>query len=322
MHGPRGTPRALCCDGTSRVAAETRSLSSSRIRARPRGVVPPGHGAGVTAGRSVLVRWRGAGGGAGDEVGVLGVAVDVAGDERAAGDDLEAGVAGGVEGGAGESAAEAAALELGLDLGVAEDDGAALEDVVGEADDRAVEPHLEAGRRHVVGDLDGLGHDPGYFFASGPPGLPPVFSAAPCLAAFSSRSRSASCGTWIFEICLFIDLISRYRAKPIAATTRKPSSPGLTWVVSKLVVFTPPVCHPRPVVPPPVAAVAVTRVSHGVTRCHTRHAVTAGAPSPEPRRDPGLPNPGVQEQAGATSSARMPANRSSSGISVSTRDRA
>jgi hypothetical protein len=95
----------------------------------------------------------------GDEVGVLGVAADVAGDERAERNDRESTGSQVVERVPYESAAEAVSLEARLDVGVDENDrarSAAVADLAGEL---AVDVELVAKLAGIVGhrDVHGIG---------------------------------------------------------------------------------------------------------------------------------------------------------------------
>src|SRR5918911_3727240 len=88
------------------------------------------------------------------EVLVLGVRLDIVGDERAERQDPEAPAARVVERGRGEAAPEAAALARLVDRGVDERDSAVAAPVGGEADQAAVEPELVAA---ALGHVDDLG---------------------------------------------------------------------------------------------------------------------------------------------------------------------
>src|SRR5438270_1432146 len=88
------------------------------------------------------------------EVLVLGVRLDIVGDERAERQDSEALTARVLERGRGEAAAEAAALARRVDLGVGERDAAVASAVGGEADQAPVEAELVAA---LLGPVDDLG---------------------------------------------------------------------------------------------------------------------------------------------------------------------
>ena len=83
-------------------------------------------------------------GGSDDEVGVLGVTVDPAADERAQRDDLPAPAPDVVEGGPHQGAAEAGLPGVGVDLGVGEDDRVATPLVRGDAEHALAVADLEA----------------------------------------------------------------------------------------------------------------------------------------------------------------------------------
>jgi hypothetical protein len=132
--------------GTRHAEPAAGQLARGRrsARAGPQASVP---GAAVTL-PGVLAPVRG------QQVGVLGVALDVAGHERALEDDLQATSAHIGERAAGEPAADAHPLGVGQDLGVDEGDraGVVVQLVLGDADDAVAEPGLVAGLLGVVLD--------------------------------------------------------------------------------------------------------------------------------------------------------------------------